>query len=105
MDQAITIWQTDAEILRVLGASLKKRRLKADISQEKLALEVGVSERTIKNFESGKAINLETFIRILRFFGDIERINKLLEAKDFSPKEKYKNRNKKERQRASKSND
>lgn len=102
MDQEITLWQTNTEIIALLGARVKTNRLMNNISQEKLAEETGLGKITIQNIESGKGSKLETFIRLLRYFGDLDKLDKILSI-GFSPKEQYMNMNKKQRLRASRS--
>ena len=49
---------------------LKALRMQAGISQEKLAVELGVTKRTIINYESGKTLPpISLLIQMSKFFG------------------------------------
>jgi len=56
---------TDRQILKVIGANVRKARLEANITQECLAEIVGVQWQTISNLENGRHPSLLTkFVRI-----------------------------------------
>ena len=102
MSKRIEIWQTDREILQELVSRIKTRRLKINLSQKELAQETSLSLKTISNIESGKNTSLESFIAILRYFGELDSLNKLFDTKDISPEELYKSKNTPQKQRARK---
>ena len=56
----------DREILKELGARVKRARLEMNISQLNLAQQAGVAIGVVQNFEAGKACSLKSFIRMLR---------------------------------------
>jgi transcriptional regulator with XRE-family HTH domain len=56
---------TSEQIERALSERLTKIRLTRNITQAQLARESGVSINTIRRFENGLDISLDTFIRIL----------------------------------------
>ncbi len=98
----ISLWQTDDEILKILGSRLKERRLLRNITQEELAHEVGVTKLTIQKIEQGHGSRLEIFISILRYFNELDKLNLILQAQNISIKEQYATSSKKQRQRARK---
>ncbi len=93
---------SDEQVLIELTQRIKQKRLNLNITQDELSKRAGVHVQTIKNFESGKTTTLLTFVQILRAFGDLEALNKLLPDPGVSPIELLKLKGK-ERERASRS--
>ncbi|WP_298316977.1 helix-turn-helix transcriptional regulator [uncultured Aquimarina sp.] len=91
---------SDDDVLSELTQRVKKRRLNLNITQEELSKRAGVHVQTIKNFESGKATTLLTFIQILRAFGELDALSLFLPDPGISPIELLKLKGK-ERERAS----
>lgn len=105
MNQNISSWQTDDEIIAILGTRVQARRIQNDFTQDELAQETGLSTLTIHNIENGKGSKLESFIRILRFFAELDKLDQILSPQNVSPKELFENRNKPLRKRARKKHD
>jgi transcriptional regulator with XRE-family HTH domain len=61
--------RTTAEWLQLLGAELRQRRIRADLTQEDLAARAGISPGALKHLESGKGANLTSFIKVVRTLG------------------------------------
>ena len=61
-------------ILSLLGQRLRQARLGANLTQQALAAQVGVSQKTVRNAEDGQNISLETLILLL---GGVGRLNDL----------------------------
>lgn len=59
---------TSDQIEGYLSHQLKKIRLSRNITQAQLAEESGVAIATIRRFEEGKRVTLNTFIRIMMAF-------------------------------------
>jgi len=91
---------SDEDVLLELTQRVKKRRLNLNITQEELSKRAGVHVQTIKNFESGKATTLLTFIQILRAFGELDALSLFLPDPGVSPISLLKLKGK-ERERAS----
>jgi len=53
------------EICAELGKRVRSRRLTLNLPVEELALRVGISDKTLSNFERTGRCTLETFVRIL----------------------------------------
>jgi len=53
------------EICAELGKRARSRRLTLNLPVEELALRVGISDKTLSNFERTGRCTLETFVRIL----------------------------------------
>lgn len=65
------------DIESALGHRLEQLRLARNISQSSLAHEAGVSRRTITRLENGGGVSLDTFIRVLRALGIVDRLDTL----------------------------
>lgn len=101
--QEISNWQTDDEIIAILGERIRVRRIQNNLTQDELAKETGLTKLTIHKIEKGHSPKLESLIRILRFFGDLDKVEYLLSPQNISPKELYEQRSEPPRQRVRKS--
>lgn len=54
-----------AEVCTALGERARTRRLTLNLSVEELAARVGISDKTLSNFERTGRCTLETFVRVL----------------------------------------
>jgi transcriptional regulator with XRE-family HTH domain len=99
MDTSISLWLTDSEIIANLGQRIKTRRLTMNCTQAQLARETGLSTLTIQKIEDGQNSQLESFIRILRFFSDLDKLDSLLNQ-SLSPQTQYLNKTKTNKLRA-----
>lgn len=66
------------QIETALCARLERIRLARNMTQVQLAVEAGVSPRTIRRLEKGEGVSLDTFIRVLRALGIQENLAALL---------------------------
>src|SRR5437763_13490631 len=57
---------TDEALLRELGARLERRRIDANLTQAQLALEAGISKRTLERIETGDSTD---FVKLIRELG------------------------------------
>ena len=87
-------------IAKTLGNRLKQARLNANLSQEALAIAVGLSKNTIVNVEAGRT-KLETLIAVMQGLGLLEQLDLFLPEQPISPLQIAKIRGA-ERKRASK---
>ena len=62
----ITAALTDAAALSEIGARLERRRIDAGLTQAELAVEAGVSKRTVERIESGRSTDFVLLLRVLR---------------------------------------
>ena len=76
---------SDTMAVKTLCQSLKQLRLNKNISQEELAKRSGVSRITISRMESSKAINLLTYVQLLRALENLELLNNLVIEPEISP--------------------
>jgi len=93
---------SDEAMLRELGSRLASARLGRNLTQAALALEAGVSKRTVERLESGEvASRLSGLVRVCRVLGLIDRFDALVPPKSPGPIELLKMAGR-ARQRASK---
>ena len=95
----VYINSNDAELAR-LGQRLLQYRLNKNMTQAALAVEAGVSGRTINRVEHGHSIQLSNLIRILRSLELLENMDALIPEPTISPMQLLKLRGK-NRKRAS----
>jgi transcriptional regulator with XRE-family HTH domain len=81
---------SDEAVLRELGSRLAQNRLERNISQGGLASEAGVAKTTVERLERGGGIQLESFVRILRALGLLNRLDIVLSEPLPSPIERLK---------------
>lgn len=91
---------TDETILDELGKRVARTRLERNVSQAALAAEAGVSKTTLERLERGGGVQLESFIRILRALGLLDRLDVVVSEPLPSPIERIENRGR-QRRRAS----
>lgn len=77
--------ETNEVILKEIGIRIKSRRIGLAITQKELALESGVSLRTIANVENGKNVSLENLISILRVIKRADNLELLLPESKTNP--------------------
>lgn len=76
---------SDAAILAELGARLAQTRLERNLSQGQLAVEAGVSKRTVERLEAGQSAQLASLIRVLRALDLVAHFDLLVPAPVASP--------------------
>jgi len=75
---------TDGAIEAELGSRLAAQRLRKNITQEDIALALGVSRTTYNQLEKGKG-KLSTLIAAMRYLNCLDELNNFLPATQFSP--------------------
>lgn len=90
----------DDVILRHLGERLARIRLQRNLTQADLAIEAGVSKRTVERMEAGGPTQLVNLLRVCRALGVVEGFEALIPEPAASPVAQLKLRGK-ERRRAS----
>ncbi|WP_438483514.1 helix-turn-helix domain-containing protein [Oleiharenicola lentus] len=92
---------TDEAILTELGSRLANARLHLNLTQTQLALNAGVSKRTIERLEAGQVgTQLSGFLRVCRALDLLERLETFVPEPTPSPMEQLRLGGRK-RQRAS----
>lgn len=69
---------SDSAVLEELGKRLARTRLERNLSQERLAIEAGVSKATIERLERGEPVKSTSLVRVLRSLGRLEALDQLL---------------------------
>ena len=90
---------TDIAIAKMLVQRIEQLRLEANVSQQTIADELGITVKTYRNFKTGK-VKLETLIGVMRVLKCLEQVNDFIPETPFSPMELLKLKGRK-RQRAS----
>jgi transcriptional regulator with XRE-family HTH domain len=98
----IDLFTSDTMILQELGSRVARLRLQRNLTQTELAVQAGVSKRTVERFEKGEVgIQLPALVKLLRVLGLVDRFEMLVPKSLPSPIEMLK-REGKQRKRASK---
>jgi len=69
---------SDEAVLEEMGERLARTRLERNLSQERLAIEAGVSKATIERLEAGDPVKSSSLVRVLRSLGRLEALDQLL---------------------------
>lgn len=77
--------KSNDEILLALGERLRAGRLAANITQQALARQSGVSLNTVRNAEDGQNVSFDTLVNLLRALNMLPRLEYLLEDDGPSP--------------------
>ena len=91
---------SDDAVLKEVGQRIAQYRLNQNKTQALLALEAGVSNRTMVRVEHGHSVQASSIIRILRALQLVENLDSLVPELAVSPIQQLKMRGK-QRQRAS----
>ncbi len=92
--------QSDEAVLQELGKRITRRRIDLQLTQAALAVESGLSKRTVERVEAGSTAQMSSIIRILRVLDLMDGLNNLIPEAVPRPLELLKLKGK-ERQRAS----
>lgn len=87
----------------MLGERVERTRLLHNIPQSELAVQAGISPRTLRRLESGASVSLESFVNVLTALGLDSNLPALIPDHSVRPMERARQSNA-QRQRASKSN-
>lgn len=71
------LFSTPNELQILLGERLKRLRLNRNLDQRTTAERAGVSERALRNLESGRGSTVETLLRILKALDHLQGIEML----------------------------
>lgn len=75
------------ELQRDLGERVRRLRLRRNYDQRMTAERAGVSERALRNLETGNGSTVETLLRVLRALGALEGIEALAPRPGIDPME------------------
>ena len=94
---------SDDAILNEIGNRITRYRLNQNKTQAALALEAGVSNRTMTRVEQGQSVQASNLIRILRALQLIENLDALIPEPVVSPIQQLKMQGKQRKRASSKS--
>jgi transcriptional regulator with XRE-family HTH domain len=69
---------TDEAVLAELGGRLAQARLVRNLTQDALAAQSGVNRKVLQRIEAGEAVNLTSFVRVLRALGLLDALDGLV---------------------------
>lgn len=75
---------TPDEVCATVGERARARRLQLNLSVEELAARVGISNKTLSNFERTGRCTLETFVRILEALNALTDLQNVLVTQPLS---------------------
>jgi transcriptional regulator with XRE-family HTH domain len=75
----------DTVVLQEIGDRLARLRLERNLKQADLAVEAGVSKRTVERMEAGGPTQLVNLVRVCRALGLLERLEMLVPEATVSP--------------------
>lgn len=79
------IFKTPDELQATLGERLKRLRLNRNLDQRATAEKAGISERALRNLESGKGSTVETLLRTLKALDYLQGIDMLAPETSVNP--------------------
>ena len=91
----------DYAIIKELGQRLQQIRVAKGMTQKMLSENAGVSLSTITRFESGKSIQIDSLISLMRTLDILSDLNVFIPQQDIHPMEILREKNRKPRKRAS----
>jgi transcriptional regulator with XRE-family HTH domain len=80
--------EADDLFLSVVGRRLAELRVAANITQAELCAAAGVSKSTIERLESGKSVQITSFLRYARALGALDQLESVILNELTSPKRK-----------------
>lgn len=80
-----TSFKTPEELQTVLGSRLRRLRLSRNMDQRAVANKAGISEKALRNLESGHGSTVETLIRTLKALDSLEGIEMLAPEPSVDP--------------------
>jgi transcriptional regulator with XRE-family HTH domain len=78
-------YRTTDELVTAIGQDLRQLRKQAGLSQALLAQKAGISERALRNLESGQGSSLATFIGVLKALRQDTVLDALSRPAELSP--------------------
>jgi transcriptional regulator with XRE-family HTH domain len=70
-------FQTPEELQLVLGARLRQLRLSRGLDQRRTAEKAGISEKALRNLETGRGSTVETLLRVLKALDHLDGLEAL----------------------------
>jgi len=86
---------SDEDLYRRLCEGCRDKRLQLAFTQAELATRAGLSQRTVRNFENGGALNVRSLMKLMRAIGELARMEALIPETLSSPREIFRQGKKK----------
>lgn len=80
---------SDETICTQIGQRMQSLRLKQNITQQRLAVDAGLSLSSVKKIEKGEIGSFDALLRVLRTLGKLDVLQPLVEEEQLSPGEYY----------------
>ena len=81
----ISTSSTPQELQQALGARIRRLRLRRDLDQMQTAARAGLSEKALRNLESGRGSTVETLLRVLKALDALSSLEALAPLPSVSP--------------------
>lgn len=85
MNQILTI----KDVQNNLGGYCRKLRKNNALTQEELANQLSMSRLTVSKLERGENFTIETFLKIVQYFGKMHELNDFISDKTEIPQSLY----------------
>jgi len=79
------LFKTPNELQANLGERIKRLRLNRNLDQKSTAEKAGISERALRNLESGNGSTVETLLRVLKALDYLQGIDMLAPEPGVNP--------------------
>ena len=79
------LFKTPDELQSTFGKRLKRLRLDSNLGQRTTAEKAGISERALRNLESGHGSTVETLLRVLKALDYLQGIDMLAPEPSINP--------------------
>ncbi len=79
------LFSTPNELQQQLGERLKRLRLSRNLDQRTTAEKAGISEKALRNLETGRGSTVETLLRVLKALDSLQGIELLAPETSVNP--------------------
>ena len=79
------LFSTPNELQQQLGERLKRLRLSRNLDQRTTAEKAGISEKALRNLETGRGSTVETLLRVLKALDSLQGIDLLAPEASVNP--------------------
>ena len=79
------LFSTPKELQQQLGERLKRLRLSRNLDQRTTAEKAGISEKALRNLETGRGSTVETLLRVLKALDSLQGIDLLAPETSVNP--------------------
>jgi transcriptional regulator with XRE-family HTH domain len=82
-----TLFSTPMELQQLLGGRIRRIRLNRNLDQRTTAEKAGISEKALRNLESGRGSTVETLLRVLKALDYLQGLDVLAPEASVNPLE------------------